>query len=431
MAEENNEAEFENEIATVVVENGRKIYTLKPEIMSQGDLNALQQLLNDDLIEEIMYNNPQQPVKLIHKKLHSIDTNLMLNGQEAQQFVITVAAQNKKYVSEKSPVFDGVLPDGSRINVTVPPATPSITFTIRKFSHNIITLLDLINQKMLDPDVGAFLWTAVEGLGHHAPNMLVVGGTASGKTTFLNALILFVPQDERIITIEDTAEVRIIQQNRVSMFSSKEKMITMDMLLKNALRMRPDRIIVGEVRGAEANTLFNAMNTGHNGCMGTIHARSARETITRISNQPLNVPISMVRDLDMLIVLEKINADGEDRRIVSEITEIDVLAGDKVSFNQIYKYDPKKKKTLPTGIPSKLRTKIAQNSGIEIKEFDKILEDRSNILSIMAKKQDKENSLSTDNVFSMMNSNREHWKKYKGRKKCGIFKRKESELIDW
>lgn len=408
-----------------------QVYKIDSNELAKGGLSALQSLLNDDQIEEIMYNTPQQPIKLIHKNMHSVDTNLMLSTEEAQQFIIGVATLNKKVITESNPTFDGVLADGSRINITIPPATPSITFTIRKFSHNIITIVDFVNQKMVDPDVGAFLWTTVEGLGHHAPNMLVVGGTASGKTTFLNALSLFIPPNERVITIEDTAEVRIMQQNRVSMFSNKEKNISMDMLLKNALRMRPDRIIVGEVRGAEASTLFSAMNTGHNGCMGTLHARSARETITRISNQPLSVPISMVRDLDMLVVLEKVMVNGEEKRVVSEITEIDVLSGDKVSFNQIYKYDSKKNKTLSTGIPSKLRTKIAQNAGVEIKQFDKIIEDRSNILSIMAKKQGESNILSTLDVFGLFEKNKEHWRKYNGRKKFKFFKRKEEELIDW
>lgn len=408
-----------------------QVYKIDSNELAKGGLSALRSLLNDDQIEEIMYNNPQQPIKLIHKNMHSVDTNLMLSTEEAQQFIIGVATLNKKVITESNPTFDGVLADGSRINITIPPATPSITFTIRKFSHNIITIVDFVNQKMVDPDVGAFLWTTVEGLGHHAPNMLVVGGTASGKTTFLNALSLFIPPNERVITIEDTAEVRIMQQNRVSMFSNKEKNISMDMLLKNALRMRPDRIIVGEVRGAEASTLFSAMNTGHNGCMGTLHARSARETITRISNQPLSVPISMVRDLDMLVVLEKVMVNGEEKRVVSEITEIDVLSGDKVSFNQIYKYDSKKDKTLSTGIPSKLRTKIAQNAGVEIKQFDKIIEDRSNILSIMAKKQGESNILSTLDVFGLFEKNKEHWRKYNGRKKFKFFKRKEEELIDW
>ncbi len=407
------------------------IYIINPDIIANGGVAALDKLLSDDHLEEIMYNHPDVPVKIIHKQYHAIDTNIMLSTEEARQFVVNVAAFNKKILSEKTPVLDGVLADGSRINVTIPPATATISFTIRKQSHEIITMLDLVNGGMINPRLGAFLWTTIEGLGHHATNMLIVGGTATGKTTFLNGLCMLIPVNERVITIEDTAEVRIMQQNKVPMFSNKEKNITMDMLLKSALRMRPDRILVGEVRGVEAKTLFGAMNTGHNGCMGTLHARSARETITRISNPPLDVPLSMIRDLDLLIVLEKINVNGNEKRVISEVTEVNVLAGDQVSFNQIYKYNPKKDSTLPTGIPSKLRTKLAQESGIDIKQFDKILEDRENIITLASKKQKEMKSFSTLDVFNLFEKNRSHWSKYKGKKKIGLFKRKEEELIDW
>ncbi|MFT4297990.1 MAG: CpaF family protein, partial [Candidatus Woesearchaeota archaeon] len=403
------------------------IYQINPEILAMGALPSIERLLTDDSIEEIMYNSPDQPIKIIHREHHMIDTNVNMNLSEAREYSINIAVMNRKYLTEASPVMDGSLPDGSRINITIPPATSTITFTIRKFSHNVITVLDMINQGMIDAKAGAFLWTAVEGLGYHAANILVVGGTSSGKTTFLNGLSILIPLHERIITIEDTPEIRILHENKVPMFSSKNPGATMDDLLKNALRMRPDRIIVGEVRGEEAKTLFSAMNTGHNGCMGTIHATSARETVTRIKNPPLNVPISMLSDLDLLVVMEKIS----EKRTVSEITEIEVLSGNQPSFNQIYKYDPKKSLTLPTGIPSKLRTKIAQKAGLDIKSFDKIIEDRENILSIASKKHKLTNSLSTSDVFMLIDKNKDHWKKYKGRKRLGILKRKEEELIDW
>lgn len=421
----------QNEFSSIVLENGVTTYKIKTDLLIQGGIFSLQQLLKDDAIEEVMFNNPQQAIKIIHRSQHSIDTNIFITTDEALGFVLDVARLNKKIITEASPVMDGVLADGSRINITIPPATLTITFTIRKSSSRVISILEIINDGVVDAKVGAFLWTIVEGLGHHAANILVVGGTASGKTTMLNAMCMLVPQNERIVTIEDTAEVRILHQNRVSMFSSKEKNITMDMLLKNALRMRPDRILVGEVRGAEARTLFSAMNTGHNGCMGTLHARSARETVTRIMNPPLSVPVSMIRDLDLIVVLEKINIGGNDKRIISEITEVEVLAGDQVSFNQIYKFDPKKNLTLLTGIPSKLRTKIAQNAGIEIKQFDTVIEDRSNVLEIAAKKQKAENSLSSVGIFNLLEKNREHWRNYKGKKKMGLFRRKDEELINW
>jgi archaeal flagellar protein FlaI len=422
--------EDKNQFSEITTIDGKVIYKINSSIIANGGLFSLQKLLTDEAIEEIMFNGPSEPIKIMHKTHHMIDTNIMLEPEEARKYVIDVAVKNNKYLTESNPVMDGVLNDGSRINITIPPATSYITFTIRKFSKNMMTIIDLINNNVIEPKLGAFLWTAIEGLGQHSANMLIVGGTSSGKTTFLNALCIFAKPDERIITIEDTPEIRILQKNKVPLFSNKEKNISMDILLKNALRMRPDRIMVGEVRGGEAKTLFSAMNTGHNGCMGTIHATSARETLTRIQNPPLNVPVSMVRDLDLLIVLEKISQNGNEKRIISEITEVEVLSGDQVSFNQIFKYDPKTQKTISTGIPSKLRTKISQKAGVEIKQFDKIIEDRTNILEISAKKQKETNSLSTSDVFNLIDRNREHWHKYKGKRKLFLLKRKEEELID-
>ncbi|MCB9359101.1 CpaF family protein [Candidatus Woesearchaeota archaeon] len=411
----------------IIEENGTYVYKVQIDF-DHG--NPLDELMKDEDIEEIMYNGPKVPIKIIHNRMHMISTNVYLNDSQAQKFALDVATTNKKFLGEKSPTMDGVLFDGSRINVTIPPATPTITFTIRKFSRKVITIVDMINEGVVDCYTGAFLWSVVEGLGHLSTNILVVGGTASGKTTFLNALSVLIPQTERVITIEDTAELRILQNNKVPMFSGKNA--SMDSLLQNALRMRPDRIIVGEVRGVEARTLFNAMNTGHNGCMGTLHARNARETLTRVTNEPLSVPVNMVRDLDLIIVLEKINQNGREKRIISEITEIEVMAGDQVSFNQIYAYDAKAGRTIKTKIPSRLRAKIAKAAGIEIKKFDIIVEDRSNILELVAKKQkETNNGLNTSVLFDIFERNRNHWQKYKGKKKFGMFKRKEEELIDW
>jgi flagellar protein FlaI len=425
--EEENPVLEENEEHKVVKENGSISYVMSDIYLGRGGLASLNELINDEAIEEIMYNDPNKPVEIMHRNYKSVTTNINITSSDALKYIIQIAAYNKKIITEASPLLDGVLPNGSRINATVPPATPFPTFTIRKFSHETITMAELMNEGVLDAKTAATLWTFIEGLGHKPVNMLIAGGTATGKTTFLNALLMLVPNNQRIITIEDTAELRILHHNRVAMFADKEKNITMDMLLKNSLRMRPDRIIVGEVRGPEAMTMFSAMNTGHNGCMGTLHASSAREVVTRITNPPMSVPISMLKDLNLIVLLERIN----DKRVVSEITEVELLSGNQVSFNPIYKYNPAKGVMEPTGIPSRLRTRIAEASGIEIKQFDSIIADRTNIMWLVAGKKKEFTNISSFDIFDLFRKNQEHWKKFKGNKKWGFIKRKEEELIDW
>ena len=178
--------------------------------------------------------------------------------------------------------------------------------------------------------------------------IMISGGTGSGKTTALNSFIMFIPNEFRIVTIEDTLELKIEQPNTVRLESKAEAHVTMDSLLKNALRMRPDRILVGEVRGPEAVTLFNAMNTGHEGCMGTLHANSARETIIRVTNPPMNVPYALLSSLDLIVMLKKIATPQGPLRVISEISEIAGAMQGNVRFNILYHWDPTKNKIIPT-----------------------------------------------------------------------------------
>jgi len=217
---------------------------------------VLDPLVNDELLEEIMVIGPKRPVYVFHRKYGMMK-----------------------------------IPDGSRVNATIPPASvDGSTITIRKFRKDPYTVLDLISFGTMSPELAAFLWLAVDGMGAKPANILVSGGTGSGKTTTLNVLATYIPAHERIITIEDTAELNLPLEHWVRLEARPPSIegtgeISMDVLVKNALRMRPDRIIVGEVRHKEASTLFTAMNTGHDGCMGTIHANSAEETMVRIMSR--------------------------------------------------------------------------------------------------------------------------------------------------
>ena len=181
----------------------------------------------------------------------------------------------------------------------------------------------------------------------------------------LNILSVFIPGNERIITIEDTSELQLLQNNLVKMISTTQ--VDMDSLLVNALRMRPDRIIVGEVRGKEAVTLFTAMNTGHDGCMGTLHANTAKELVTRITNPPMNVPQNMLSALNLVVVMRRF-PDG--KRGVYEISEITGADKSAVRFNTIYKWDNANSAVASTGIPARMIAKISEESGLTLKDID-------------------------------------------------------------
>ncbi|MEK6953418.1 MAG: ATPase, T2SS/T4P/T4SS family [Candidatus Micrarchaeota archaeon] len=231
-------------------------------------------LLDDDMLEEIMIVGPGKPVFVFHRKYEMMKTNIVYyEDKDIINLIDKMARTVGRRIDIQSPLLDARLADGSRVNATIPPASiDGSTLTLRKFRKDPFTVIDLIKYGTMDFDVAAFLWTISDGFGAFPANVLVSGGTASGKTSTLNVLSTFIPKDERIISIEDTAELALPLEHWVRMEvrpASAEGTgeISMDTLVKNSLRMRPDRIIVGEIRGEEGFTLFTAMNTGHRGAL--------------------------------------------------------------------------------------------------------------------------------------------------------------------
>ncbi|MCX6798471.1 MAG: CpaF family protein, partial [Candidatus Diapherotrites archaeon] len=266
-------------------------------------------LVRDDKLEEIMIIGSGKPVYLFHREYEMMTSNIeFYSDKEIIDLINRIARQVGRRVDISMPLLDARLPDGSRVNATIPPASvDGSTLTIRKFRKDPYSIIDMITMNTLSVDVAAFLWLCVDGLGAKPANILIAGGTSSGKTTLLNCLASFVPDTERIITIEDTAELNLPLKHWIRLEARPPGLegkgeLTLDILTKNSLRMRPDRIIVGEVRHDEAFTLFTAMNTGHEGCMGTIHANSPQETIVRVTNPPMNVPEVMLSGLDFILI---------------------------------------------------------------------------------------------------------------------------------
>ena len=234
----------------------------------------LDPLVRDDNLEEIMVIGTNKPVYVWHRRFYMCKTNIVFKEErDILNIIERIAREVGRRIDQQNPLLDARLPDGSRVNATLPPISlDGPTITIRKFKKDPLTIIDLIKYGTMNSDVAAFLWLLVDGLGVKPANILVAGGTGSGKTTTLNALAMFIPPSERVISIEDTAELQLPVEHWVRLETRPPNIegkgeVTMDDLVKNTLRMRPDRIIVGEVRGPEARTMFTAMNTGHNGAL--------------------------------------------------------------------------------------------------------------------------------------------------------------------
>ncbi len=354
----------------------------------------LDPLVRDDNLEEIMVIGTKRPVYVWHRRFNMCKTNIVFpTDREILNIIERIARQVGRRIDQQSPLLDARLPDGSRVNATIPPISlDGPTITIRKFKKDPLTIIDLIKYGTMNTDIAAFLWILVDGLGVKPANVLVSGGTSSGKTTTLNSLSLFIPPSERVITIEDTAELQLSVEHWIRLETRPPNIegrgeVSMDDLVKNTLRMRPDRIIVGEVRGPEARTMFTAMNTGHDGCMGTIHANSSRETITRLESPPMNVPRIMIPALDIILMQVRFHSrkKGTIRRI-TEIAEVAGIEGDNVQLNKLYKYDPAKDELIPTGVPSRVLNTLSHYTGLSIRELEMEKEKRKIILEWMVEK---------------------------------------------
>ncbi len=330
-----------------------------------------------------MYNGPTAPMMVYHRTFGMCRVNVRIEEPPCRAFVDAVVAKAGALFSRAHPTFDGSLEDGSRLHAVVPPASQRhLTFNVRKFSRRAITVADLVRTGTLPVHAAAFLWCCVDGLGHSPANLLIVGATSSGKTTSLNAFTLFVPQTQRLVVIEDTKELQLFHPNTAGLLAGDE--VGMGELLVGSLRMRPDRIIVGEVRGAEAETLLGAMNTGHHGCMGTLHANSARETIHRITSPPMSVPLTQTTGLDLIIVQELQQEASGPRRVVTEIAEVCGVGEGVVRMNQLFLWHPREGRLVSTGIPSRFRSRLCLAADLSAEVFQSRLRRRAEVLERLA-----------------------------------------------
>ena len=273
-----------------------------------------------------------------------------------------------------------------RVNLVYSPFGPQITITRAK--ENPLSIIDLIKSGSLTPQLAAQLWLYVEGLNIKPANLIISGGPGTGKTTLLNALLGFIPEHERLIVIEDTLELNTNLKENCSRLESDEEISLAD-LVKNSLRMRPDRIIVGEVRGREAQDLMTAMNIGKY-CMGTLHASTARETIMRLENEPMNVPEVLINLVDVFVIMRRYNINGRIQRVVGELVETAGMEKKMVLLSLLWSYDPTNSRFEESAVSSIYRDRLAQISGKSTKEIMEELKLRTNLLKILAEKDIKD-----------------------------------------
>ncbi len=389
--EENLLSEIKNFLSTK--ENISKEYqdTLSQKLLRDiAGYGEIDPLIQDDDLEEIMIIGINKPVFVYHRKYGMMKTNIKFtNTAELMELIDSIARQINRRIDQESPILDGRLLDGSRINATIPPVSadgPSLT--IRKFKRDPLTIIDLINSNTISIELAAFFWLCFDGFGVKSANAIISGGTSSGKTTTLNALCAFINPKERIITIEDTLELQIPHEHVIRMETRPANVenkgeLTMNDLVKNSLRQRPDRIIVGEVRAEEAITLFTALNTGHSG-FGTLHSNSARETITRLTTEPMSVPKIMIQAIDFIIMQNRIyTSSGMSYRRISEVVEVVGMENNTVQLNKIFKWNPEKDTIENVGVSSHTLSKIAEVSGKSLKQLYDEIENRRLVLQHM------------------------------------------------
>ena len=363
------------------------LYFLERNFIGYGKLDAM---MKDPHIEDVSCDGYGIPIFLYHTKYTNIATNISFDEKPLNSFVVGLVQRCGKHVSMGNPMVNATLPDGSRLQATLgrEVTTRGSSFTVRRFRDDPFTPVDLLNFKTCSIEILAYIWLAIE----NNKSMIVAGGTASGKTSTLNAISMFIPPMAKIVSIEDTRELMLHHENWIASVT-KDAIVAQEgvgevgmfELLRAALRQRPEYILVGEVRGAEALTLFQAMSTGH-ATYSTMHASDIGTMINRLHGEPINVPHAMMQALD-IVAIQVQTYIGQERvrrtKEIIEITGLDPRTG-TIKANSVFRWDPVTDDFKHSGDSSMLHA-IAEERGWTEKELFDALVERVEVLEYLVK----------------------------------------------
>ncbi|MEN7982294.1 MAG: type II/IV secretion system ATPase subunit [Nanoarchaeota archaeon] len=346
--------------------------------------NEVEPLLSDYFIEDIECNGVNTPIYVVHRVYRNIKSNLKFNDiDNLSSFVEKLAQKCGKYISYANPILDGSLPDGSRVNATYTKDITSRgpTFTIRKFTKTPWTPPQLLEKETLSPEMLAYIWLLLE----YKMNILIAGGTASGKTTLLNAMAFFIPPEARVVSIEDTRELSLPRENwlpsvvRTATGVEKTGEVDLFTLLRASFRQNPDYVIVGEVRGKEASVLFQGMASGHSS-IGTIHADSVDTVIKRLETPPIELSPSLLNVLDCICVMTHAVVKKQETRKLREVVEIINVAPNGVTTTNTPFVWNAKDNQFYFKKNSRIFDKISRRYGLTIKEIEEEFKKRTQLV---------------------------------------------------
>jgi flagellar protein FlaI len=353
-------------------------------------LGIIEFLLQDKNIEEIVINSSKDPLWIYHIKLGWLKTNISIsNENQIYEYASSIGRRVGEQITNLKPLMDAYLPSGDRTNATLfPISSAGNTLTIRKFARRPWTITDFIQQNTLSLDMAAFMWLAIQ----YELNVVIAGGTASGKTSLLNSLTCFIPPNHRVLSIEDTREIQLPKYLHWVPLTTRppnpegKGEVSMLHILINSLRMRPDRIIVGEIRRSrEAEVLFEAINTGHS-VYSTLHANTAEEAFRRLVNPPIDIPIALLGGLQLVAVMHRDRRKNVRR--VLQLTELIPSSGlkeMKIDLNTIFQWVAAEDKAIPLAKSYRAMSDIKLYTGMTEKDLEKDLEEKKEILDYLAK----------------------------------------------